>query len=338
MQKSNLLHSFYIHPKKYQFLEDIMKPKILISKCLGFEACRYDGSIIRDKFIQKLIPFIDFYTICPEVEIGLPIPRESIRIIKQNNLELLVSSKTGEDFTDAMQKFSKNYLETLESIDGAILKHRSPSCGKKDVKTYPTAGKCMVLSEKTSGFFAREVQAKFPNIILEDEGRLKNLFIREHFLTTLFTTARFRAIKPTKQSKALIEFHSSHKYLFMSYSPQIQKTLGKLTAHIKENGWIETIHNYEREMSKLFLNLPQKGRIINTLDHIFGYFSKQLSPKEKEFYSLLKEQYLNNKISASVLKTLLKSWSIRFQEDYIEIQQFFDPFPTELMTLSDSGK
>jgi len=154
----------------------IDKPIIVISKCLGFESCRYNGGIQNDDFIKKLYDFVEYITVCPEIEIGLSTPREPIRIVQNNGELSLVQPKTGKDLSKAMYEFSQEFMNSLENVDGFVLKSRSPSCGIKDVKIYPKSERGGS-STKGKGFFAAVAQEKLPYLAIEDEGRLKDFKI-----------------------------------------------------------------------------------------------------------------------------------------------------------------
>lgn len=117
-------------------MRQFAKPTIVVSKCLEFDACRYNGEMIPDATIRNLQPFVTFIPVCPEVEIGLGTPRETIRIVEENGVNRLVQPSTREDVTEKMERFSNDFLHTISDVDGFILKNRSPSCGTRDVKIY----------------------------------------------------------------------------------------------------------------------------------------------------------------------------------------------------------
>jgi len=166
------------------------KPNVIVSKCLGFEACRYNGQVIRDDFVRKLEKHVNYIPVCPEVEIGLGVPRFPVRIVRSGPTRLIQPS-TNRDLTGLMNEFSERFLAGLRDVNGFILKHRSPSCGVKDVRIYPSAEKSAPLGTGP-GFFGGNVQERFPGLAIEDEGRLKSYTIREHFLTKLFTLTSLR--------------------------------------------------------------------------------------------------------------------------------------------------
>ena len=205
------------------------KPKILISKCLEFDSCRFDGQMINSNYIKKLKNCIDFVTICPEVEIGMGTPRKPIRIIEENNQLRLIQKDSKIDYSSKMNNFSSNYLSEINTIDGFILKANSPSCGINNAKKYLKGNPAPI--GKTSGLFASEVINLFPDHPKEDEKRLNNPFIREFFYTAIFTIADFKSVL---DFNSLYKYHARHKYLFMAFNQVLLKKLGNIAAN-KEN-------------------------------------------------------------------------------------------------------
>ena len=188
------------------------KPKIFISKCLGQGRCRWNGETITDEFVSRLTPFVDVVSTCPECEIGLGVPRDPIRIVWQDNSRKLMQLNTGRDVTEPMTKFTAGYLKSLSGIDGFILKDRSPSCGIKEVRIYPSLRTTSVL-KKGSGFFGGEVIDRFSGVVVESEARLTNFSIREHFLTRIFAAAEFRRVLESGKIKDLGGFRNKQTLL-----------------------------------------------------------------------------------------------------------------------------
>ena len=169
-----------------------VKPKVVVSKCLTFAKCRYNGDVINDDFIEELKSFVDFEPVCPEVEIGLGVPRKALRLVKKDKGIKLIQPANDRDVTQEMKEFATDYLDSLAGVDGFILKNRSPSCGTRDSKVYDTNG---VPSMKDSGIFGGIVKEQYPRKAVTNEGRLKNFELREHFLTKLYTLAEFHQLK-----------------------------------------------------------------------------------------------------------------------------------------------
>lgn len=321
-------------------MKTFKKPTILLSSCIEYSACRYDGSMISNSFIRTLKPYVNFITVCPEVGIGLGIPRQALRVILSDNEKKLVFSKTGEEVTDKINDFSKSFIEGLSSteIHGAILKSRSPSCGIKDVKVYKNYGKAFSLPEKTKGCFGKKIKEEFKEIPIEDEGRLTNFNIREHFLTRIFTYVNFLGVKEKNSIKALIQFHSENKYLLMAYSPSNLKKLGKIVAGYNKKNLEELLNEYGYYLNEALAVPPSTMRSINMLQHLFGYFSKELTKDEKAFFLDHLESYRNKKVPFSVPLAIIHTWTMRFQNNYLLNQRIFEAFPKEILDVTDSGK
>ncbi len=186
------------------------RPIVVISKCLGFDHCRYDGQMIETKFVPNLQEFVEFQPVCPEVEIGLGVPRAPIRIVETDGQRMLYQPATGKDFGTPMNEFVMRFLDGLGEVDGFLLKNRSPSCGQGDVKIY-TGLDNSSRTVRGSGFFGGAILNRFPDAPVEDEGRLNNFSIREHFLIRLFTLARFREVRHSQSIRELIDFHTVNK-------------------------------------------------------------------------------------------------------------------------------
>jgi uncharacterized protein YbgA (DUF1722 family)/uncharacterized protein YbbK (DUF523 family) len=306
-----------------------VKPKIVVSKCIEFEYCRFNAQIIRNEFVSKLKNFVNFIPICPEYEIGLGIPRDPIRIVEKEGNRLLVQPSTEKDVTKIMNDFSNKFLNDLDNIDGFILKSQSPSCGIKDVKIFPKS-KNAPPKFRDSGFFGKKVIDTYPHLAIEDENRLRNTIIKEHFLKKIYTFASFREIKDTGKIKDLIEFHTKNKFLLMSYNQKNLKLMGKLIANQKTQSLNNLINKYEKLLYETFSRGNRCNSNINILQHAFGYFSKKIKKNEKDMLLENIEKYKDKETPLEIPIALLKSWIIRFDEPYLKNQTYFEPYPSEL--------
>ena len=318
-------------------MREFVKPILIVSKCLGFAHCRYNGLIISDEFVEKLKNYVEFNPVCPELEIGLGVPRDPVRVVKVNGDIRLIQPSTGRDLTDTMLNLTESFLDSVSAVDGFILKSRSPSCGTKDTKIYPSA-ESHAMIDKGSGFFGRAILNKFPYLAVEDEGRLTNFRIREHFLTRIFTFAGFRKVKALNSMKDLVKFHSENKLLLMSYNQKEMRELGRITANNGGKTTEEVIKDYEQHLYRAFYQAPRYVSNINVLMHGLGYFSDSLTHEEKAFFLDSLEKYRLRKVPLSVPLNILRSLIVRFKEDYLIRQTFFDPYPEGLMEITDSGK
>ncbi|MCX7988560.1 MAG: DUF523 and DUF1722 domain-containing protein [Thermodesulfovibrio sp.] len=301
-----------------------MKPRILLSRCFS-QPVRYNGSIVNDEFVNKLKDYIEFIDFCPEMEIGLGVPRKRIIIVEEDNSKKLFQPETGRELTDIMIQYCQRTLNAVKDIDGFVLKAKSPSCGVGSTKLYKNGA----IVGKTYGFFANEIKKTFPLLPLEDEGRLRDEGIRKHFLIRIFAFAELREILKNAEPKILVQFHSRYKYLLMTYSQKSLKELGQLVADGKIP-FEEKVHIYKDKFYEAFIRKPSIKRQVNTLMHLMGYVSKKLSHKEREHLINLINKYSYGKIQLKVIIELLKSLAYRFDSEYILIQKYLEPYPEDL--------
>ena len=314
-----------------------MKPRLVVSKCIEFEHCRWNGLVISSEFVKKLDRFVEFIQVCPEVEIGLGVPRDPIRVVRSKEGPLLLQPATGRDLTTDMVSFSERFLDSLPPVDGFILKSRSPSCGLKEVKIHAAIDKPGGVG-KGSGFFGSAVLSRFPMLPAEDEGRLTNFRIREHFLTRIFALARFRSIRESARMKDLVSFQASNKLLLMAYNQTELRKLGRIVANPEKRPIGELLDEYEEHFMRALSKPSRFTSDINVLMHALGYFSKELNHEEKAFFLDTLEQYRGGRIPLSACLSVVRSWIARFGEPYLEMQSYFEPYPTGLVEITDSGK
>jgi uncharacterized protein YbgA (DUF1722 family)/uncharacterized protein YbbK (DUF523 family) len=308
------------------------KPIIVSSKCIEFAPCRYNALIIRSKVVENLTSHAEFLPVCPEVGVGLTIPRDPVRLVRVDEETHLLQQATGKDYTNMMNDFSDSFLSKLKDVDGFILKNRSPSCGIKNVKRYFRMDNPGSVREGV-GLFARMVRKKFPNRPLEDEGRLRNLIIRENFLIKIFTLAEFRRVQNKDSFSDLVGFHSENKFLLLSFNQEITRKMGKLLSN--GNKPIEYLKvEYGKLLSLILSENPRVTSNSNVLMHALGYFSRELSAGEKSFFLDSLQQYKEGRLPLLAVINLLKSWIIRFEMDYLAKQTFFQPYPEDMMQIS----
>jgi uncharacterized protein YbgA (DUF1722 family)/uncharacterized protein YbbK (DUF523 family) len=313
------------------------KPRVVVSKCIEFESCRWNGLKISSEVVKGLVPFVDFEPVCPEYEIGLGVPRDPIRVVTAGDGLRLVQPATGRDVTVAMTAFSRTYLGSVGAVEGFILKSRSPSCGMKDVKVFPGIEKTSAV-RRGNGFFAGAVLDAFPGVAIEDEGRLLNFRLREHFLTKLFTLASFRETKAAGTMGRLVSFHTRNKLLLMACSQKELRALGRIVANPEHRRVREVIADYEAHLVSALRSPAKSTSNINVCMHALGYFSEGLARREKAHFLASLEEYRSGKVPLSVCLGIITSWIVRFEEPYLADQTFFQPYPGDLVEISDSGK
>jgi uncharacterized protein YbgA (DUF1722 family)/uncharacterized protein YbbK (DUF523 family) len=313
------------------------RPEVVVSKCLGFDACRYNGAMINDDLVRQLKGFVAFKPVCPEMEIGLGCPRDPIRVVSMDGQLHLVQPSTGRDVTEAMIAFAAAHLDGLGPVDGFILKSRSPSCGIKDVKIYSGLQQDMP-SGVGRGLFAQAALDRFPSLAIEDEGRLRNFLLREHFLTRLFALAEFRELRGRGAIKDLVRFHAVNKGLLMAYHQSEMRVMGRIVANHDHLADAEVYATYGEHLARALARPPRFTSIINVLMHALGYVSDRLSAGEKAFFLDALEKYRAGRVPLSAATTLVKAWAVRFDVPALLEQTYLEPYPEALLEITDSGK
>lgn len=307
------------------------RPVVVLSKCLEQEACRYNAQVIRDDFVRELTAHVEFRMTCPEVEIGLGVPRDPIRLVQLEGETRLVQPSTDRDLTESMREFADTFLAGLDGVDGFILKNRSPSCGLKDVKIHAVGGGPP--RAKGPGLFGERVLDQFGDLAVEDEGRLRNPQIRHHFLTRLFAFAAFRRIERRPTMRDIVAYHSANKLLFMAHNQTGMRRLGVLVANHERLSVAEVAAAYREELGRVLARPTRPGPWINVAQHAFGYFSDALSPREKTFFDTLLDEYRVDRQPLQSVLSVLAGWLARIEVPYLEAQTLFEPYPADLFRL-----
>lgn len=305
-------------------------PLVGISSCLLGNQVRYDGGHKLDRFLRdRLGSYVDFVPVCPEVECGLPVPREAMRLVDVQGDTRLLTQKTGRDITPMMTAWALPMVEQLGRLPlcGFIFKSRSPSSGMQGVKIYSEKG---MVSKKGAGIFAKAFMEAFPGLPVEDEGRLNDDVIRENFIERIFVTHRWLGMVQQGPTRGrLVEFHARHKLLLMAHSPAGQAELGRIVAST-----LETPALFGDYHSKLMKTLSLKATVkknTNVLQHIAGYFKKALEPREKAELVRLISEYHQGILPLIVPVTLLRHYVMLYGPPYLEDQYYLNPHPMELM-------
>ena len=319
-------------------MNDFPRPKLYCSKCLGFCACWWNGQTQHSNFVESIEPHVDFVTHCPEVEIGLGVPRKWLRIILVDGEKKFVQPATKGDFTSDMQEYIERIMPTLKGLDGFILRKNSPSCSIESVRYYQDMEKSSQVLSSGPGLFGGAVITTYGDLPIESDGRLNNQRLRESFLTKIFTLALFRNVARSKKIKKLVDFHSTNKYLFMTFNQHKLRQLGQIVANRKQKSIERIFDDYSMGLRNLLSSQPRSSNVVNVLSKIYGYFSKYLSSGERRHFVQQLDTYRKGKASLTSLREILKLWSIRFEEDYILNQTLFQPFPEELNLICDAAK
>ena len=305
--------------------------RIGASSCLLGEKVRHDAGHKKDAYITDVLQeYFRFVSVCPEMGVGMGVPRETVRLEGSVDSPRIVGTESGAEWTDRMRHYAEERTRKLETenLCGYILKKDSPSCGMERVRVYQKG----VPSRIGRGLYAETLISRFPLLPVEEEGRLNDSKIRENFIVRVFAYHRLRQVCRGRFSrKALIQFHTDHKFLLLSHSPKHYQQLGQLVAHISEYNDSEFCAKY----GALFMeNLKIKStpsKNANVLQHILGFLREHLESDDRKYILDVIEDYRLGLVPLVVPITLIKHYVIKFNVSYIADQIYLNPHPKELM-------
>lgn len=310
----------------------MQKISIGISSCLLGERVRYDGGHKLDHYLTDTLGrFVEWVPVCPEVEAGLPVPREAMRLEGDPEAPRLVTRKTKVDHTDMMKTWIRGRIKALQRADlcGFVFKSGSPSSGMQGVKVYDPSGESIRMGR---GMFAGAFMDAFPHIPVEDDGRLHDPNLRENFIERVFAFKRWKdTVNKGRTRGNLVAFHSAHKLQLMAHSPKHLRDLGRIVADAKQYTPAELYNKYFPVfMDALKLQTTVKKN-ANVLRHIMGYFKKHLSKEEKAELLDIINTYHKGLIPLIVPITLLNHYVMKYKEPHLKKQHYLNPNPVELM-------
>lgn len=307
------------------------KIRVGISTCLLGRSVRYDGGHKLDRYLTDTLgQYVEYVPVCPEVECGLGVPREPMRLVGDPESPRLVTLRTSQDLTERMMTWARRRVKELEGEDlcGFIFKSGSPSSGMERVKVYNDRGSA---EKRGRGIFARAFMNHFPLVPVEEEGRLHDPKLRENFIESIFVLMRWRElVRGKKGLGALVTFHTSHKLLVFSHSEKHYRALGRLVASGKRSPPRELYHEYETLLMEALRLCTTIRKNVNVLQHMMGYFKERLSRDEKEELLETLEDYRKGFIPLIVPVTLFKHYVRKYKETYLAGQVYLNPHPVAL--------
>lgn len=314
--------------------EELLSERLLIgiSSCLLGERVRFDSGHKNHSYItQTLSDYFEFRPFCPEVTIGLGIPREPIRLVRDEpggSVRCVGTKSAQKDVTSALRETAHDQFGWIAGLDGYIFKKDSPSCGMERVKVYTRD----MPERKGVGIYAAEILRSFPHLPVEEEGRLGDAALRENFIKRVFLYRRWRQLLgagPTRED--LVTFHARHKLIYMSHNQNTTKELGRLVAAIGDISVEDFCEQYIQAVSELVRKPADRKNHANVLKHIQGYLKRDLDSDDRQELEQTIEQYRQGYLPLIVPVTLLRHYFRKHPNSYIEQSWYMQPHPRELM-------
>jgi uncharacterized protein YbgA (DUF1722 family)/uncharacterized protein YbbK (DUF523 family) len=306
--------------------------RIGISSCLLGDEVRFDGGHKRDAFLtQILAPFVEWVRVCPEVEVGMGVPRETLRLVRVGDDTRMITTRSGIDHTDSMRAWAIKRTKALadSELRGYVLKKDSPSCGMERVKVYGMPGGA---TRTGVGTYAEILKERFPALPIEEEGRLNDPVLRENFIERVFAYDRLRALFDGRWTQnALIAFHTAHKMALLAHSTTAYQELGRLVAGGKALPRGELQRQYETLFMRTLSKPATARRHTNVLMHMAGHLKGKLDEASKRELLACIDEYRRELVPLVVPLTLLRHYVRLHRIGYLAGQTYLEPHPRELM-------
>jgi len=293
---------------------------------------RYDGGHKREYFLTDTFgDYVDWVPVCPELEVGMGVPREPVRLAGSVTGPRMNAERSGKDWTVQMTHYATSRAKALKALNlsGYVFKKNSPSCGLERVRVYNAKG---MPSRHGRGLFAATITQELPLLPVEEEGRLNDPVLRENFIERVFAYHRWQAICALRKSiGALVDFHTRHKFLLLAHSERHYRHLGRLVATAKGISVAETFEVYGRTFMEALAIHANAKKHANVLDHMMGYFTKELSRDERHELLGVIHDFRHQLIPLIVPITLMRHYGKKYQVAYLQGQLYLEPNPKELM-------
>ena len=307
--------------------------RIGISACLLGEEVRFDGGHKRDRFLTEVLgPFVEWVPVCPEVELGMGTPRETLRLVRGGSGLRMVTTRTEIDHTEAMNRWAARRVEALarEDLSGYVLKKDSPSCGMERVKVYSAAGGMPERSGR--GLFAAALMTRFPDLPVEEEGRLSDPRLRENFIERVFAYRRLKDLFSGSWSPgSLVRFHTAHKMSLLAHSTTAYQELGRLVARAGGMSRRQLREQYASLFMSTLSRVATTRRHTNVLMHMAGHLKKALDGESRRELVQAIDEYRRGLVPLVVPLTLIRHYVRLHGVEYLAGQTYLEPHPRELM-------
>lgn len=309
------------------------QPIIGISGCLTGSTVRFDGGHKRMGFVMDdLASWVTFKPICPEMAIGLPVPRPALRLVQldSDNIRMRFTHAPHDDVTERMNDFTASYLPKIGDMTGFIVCAKSPSCGMERVRLYDEKGNRG--RKEGVGLFTQALLEAYPWLPVEEDGRLNDPMLRENFVERIFALHALNTLRKSGLTRRkLLDFHSRYKLQLLSHSQAGQREIGQFVASLHEWEDLEAFFvAYREKLMMLLKKTASRKNHTNVLMHIQGYFSNQLNTRQRGELREVILHYRAGLLPILAPITLLKHYLAEYPDDYLLTQNYFDPYPKDL--------
>ncbi len=302
-----------------------------MSSCLLGEQVRFDGGHKHDRFLTDVLGrYVEWVPVCPELEVGMGVPREAVRLEGDVEAPRMVGTRTQVDHTGAMRRFAAARVRQLAGLDlqGYVFKKGSPSCGMERVRVYGAGG---MPARNGRGLFAAAFLHAFPLLPVEEEGRLNDPVLRESFIERVFAYRRVQALVATPGRGALVAFHTAHKFQLLAHSPKHYRALGRLVAEQKGQRPAALVTEYGAAFMEALAVHATTAKHVNVLQHLAGFCREHLDGGDRRELADVIDDYRRLLVPLVVPLTLLRHHLERHQVAYVQGQTYLSPHPKELM-------
>jgi uncharacterized protein YbgA (DUF1722 family)/uncharacterized protein YbbK (DUF523 family) len=306
--------------------------RVGVSSCLLGGEVRWDGGHKRDRFLTDVLaPFVEWVPVCPELELGMGVPREPVHLSRASGELRMLGTRSGEDWTGAMTDLAMRRTRELEALDlcGYVLKKDSPSCGMERVKVRTGAGPG---KRDGRGLFAAVLIERMPALPVEEEGRLNDAQLRENWIERVFAYRRLRSLFESRWTIGqLVAFHAAHKLQLLAHSTEAYRKLGRVVAHAKQTPRAELRDHYVDAFMAALAVRATRGRHVNVLEHCIGTLRERVDASVRASLAAQLADYRAGVVPLIVPVTMLRHYVAQLGIDYLAQQVYLDPHPKELM-------
>jgi uncharacterized protein YbbK (DUF523 family)/uncharacterized protein YbgA (DUF1722 family) len=322
------------------------RPTVVVSRCLCGARCRWDGDSSPSDLVKELRQYARVVPVCPEMEIGLGVPRDRIVLVRQSRCVELYQPTTRLRLAQKMNSLTRQFLTQCGEVDGFILKHKSPSCGLRGVKLFASAAPDAAFVRKGVGLFAAEAMRLRPHAVFGDEERLAEPDLREQFLTRLFTLAAWRAARRRGRVTSLRRFHEHNRLLLGLTNQGLVRSMDRLLLSTPPNGWAASQNNgrthplggvqkqafdqYETVLFRFLQKPPRRKSHVKPFELALEHYAPFLGSSERTRFRRQMKAYIVGELTLAELRKTVQIWAVRYDKNFIRRHGFFRPYPGPL--------